>query len=419
LTINPTGQLRKTDSVTGYPGYSGPQGTQGGQGGQGNQGFGGRTGYTGIAGYGGNTGYGGIIGVTPAPGPQGGQGNQGVQGYGGYTGPTGGGGAQGYQGVQGYQGIRSNNSLLSYYVYSTHYGNGTTSDYVRNGFTFYPLNSAQFDILLNTNLAATTLAGSGLVDAAVGIDFLNYTTLINAGVPVPNSGDYYSFVVMGTFVPQETGTYTFSCESDDSGDLYINNTFVCGFYGGRGTPPIGTTTGTISLTAGVAYNFKARMQEYAGGDGLRVYWKRPSDPNTWILDPAELYADVGGQNATIGAQGGQGGQGNQGYLGYQGYQGSQGYQGGVNGYIGPQGGRGGQGSQGYQGIRGPEPRGSQGSQGPQGYQGGVSGPQGGPGGRGVQGYVGYQGPAPTGAGGPTGYGGPQGNQGTPSGPRGG
>ena len=419
LTIDPsTGALRKTNSLNGDPGHSGPQGSQGNQGGQGPTGYGGRTGNTGNSGYGGRTGNTGIIGATPSPGPQGSQGNQGVQGYGGFTGPTGGGGSQGTQGPQGYQGIRSNVGNLSYNVYSTHFGNGNTSDYINNGFTNYPLNAPQFDILLNTNQAATQLVGSGTIAVNTGIDFVSYTTLTAAGVPVPNSGNYYSFEVFGTFVPTTTGTYNFSCETDDSGELYINNTFVCGFYGGRGTPPIGTTTGTISLTAGVAYNFNARMQEYAGGDGLRVYWQKPGS-STWQIDANELFNDIGGRNVTIGGQGSQGSQGNQGRLGYQGPQGSQGYQGGNNGYRGSQGGRGGQGSQGYQGIRGPEPRGSQGSQGFQGYQGGNQGGQGGQGGRGSQGPQGFQGTSPTGLTGPTGYGGITGHQGGNQGPQGG
>jgi len=49
---------------------------------------------------------------------------------------------------------------------------------------------------------------------------------------------------------------------------------VIEWYGGKGTGQY--VYGNVSLTAGTAYTFIARMQEYAGGDGLLVYWKRPS-----------------------------------------------------------------------------------------------------------------------------------------------
>jgi hypothetical protein len=46
------------------------------------------------------------------------------------------------------------------------------------------------------------------------------------------------------------------------------------WYGGKGT---GTYMyGNVNLTAGTSYTFIARMQEYGGGDGLLVNWKRPS-----------------------------------------------------------------------------------------------------------------------------------------------
>jgi hypothetical protein len=321
---------------------------------------------------------------------------------------------------------------LKYYVYSTHNGNGTTTAYAPNGFTLYPLNAAQFDILTNVALSpATTLAGTGSISASIGLDFINYTTLTAAGVPVPNSGDYYAFAVYGSFTPTTTGTYTFTCESDDSADLFINNTFVCGFYGGRGTPPLGTTTGSISLTAGTVYNFRARMQEYAGGDGLRVFWIKPGGtPGVWIQDTTELsnnsgpfgpYGPQSGVSGPAGLAGPTGGQGAQGAQGPQGYQGAQGPQ-GDQGFQGSRGNQGGQGNTGDQGGQGPT--GLTGDTGPQGAQGptsGVQGPQGGQGGQGGQGASGspgLTGPSPTGGPGAQGFQGPTSGVQGPQGPQG-
>jgi len=49
---------------------------------------------------------------------------------------------------------------------------------------------------------------------------------------------------------------------------------VIEWYGGKGTGQY--VYGNVSLVAGTSYTFIARMQEYSGGDGLLVYWKRPS-----------------------------------------------------------------------------------------------------------------------------------------------
>ena len=57
------------------------------------------------------------------------------------------------------------------------------------------------------------------------------------------------------------------------------------------------------MTAGVSYNFKARMQEYSGGDGLRVYWQKPG-VSEWVIDTTELFDNVGSMNSTVGGQGG-------------------------------------------------------------------------------------------------------------------
>jgi hypothetical protein len=54
--------------------------------------------------------------------------------------------------------------------------------------------------------------------------------------------------------------------------------------------------GNVSLTAGTAYTFIARMQEYGGGDGLLVNWKRPSQAG-YLLQTDE----VGGTTTTTSA----------------------------------------------------------------------------------------------------------------------
>jgi len=209
--------------------------------------------------------------------------------------------------------------------------------------------------MFNTQFSHTTQHDSGTLSAGTALNFTAYTTLTAAGVSVPNSGNYYSFIVWGTFIPAETGTYTFTCESDDASDLVINNTTVASFYGGRGTPSLGTTTGTISLTANTVYTFIARMQEFAGGDGLRVYWKRPSESlgSTWYQHTSEIGAGSG-EIGIAGAQGNAGNKGIKGDLGLKGQKGAIGAVGnkGDVGLVGVKGQKGITGDAGNKGLKG-------------------------------------------------------------------
>jgi hypothetical protein len=155
-------------------------------------------------------------------------------------------------------------------IFKTHNGNGTTSQYAQ-----YPSTRTEMDKLFNTAYSHTTLYWSGTMSGNSSLNFNQYTTLTSAGASVPPSGDYYSTEVTFYFVPKETGTYSFGLTSDDGGDLYlVGSGNIIEWYGGKGT---GTYLyGNASLTKGTTYTFIARMQEYGGGDGLLIHWKRPS-----------------------------------------------------------------------------------------------------------------------------------------------
>jgi hypothetical protein len=162
------------------------------------------------------------------------------------------------------------NNSTSVKIFKTHNGNGTTSQYAQ-----YPSTRTEMDKLFNTAYSHTTLYWSGTLSGNASLNFNQYTTLTTAGASVPSGGDYYSTEVTFYFVPKETGTYSFGLTSDDGGDLWLVGTgSVIEWYGGKGT---GTYLyGNASLTKGTTYTFIARMQEYGGGDGLLVNWKRPS-----------------------------------------------------------------------------------------------------------------------------------------------
>ena len=171
--------------------------------------------------------------------------------------------------VTPYTGI---NLGLNYTIYSTHAGNGDTTQYISN-----PTNASGFTDLLNTAAHSnTTVTSSGIASPSVLFNFSDSAGLTSNGIAVPNNGDYFAVEVSGTFIAAETGVYTFGVDGDDAVDLSINGTVICSQYGNHGFNGITLGTGTISLVAGTHYTIKARMQEFGGGEGLLVQWKRPS-----------------------------------------------------------------------------------------------------------------------------------------------
>ena len=165
-------------------------------------------------------------------------------------------------------------------VFSTHGGNGNTSQYVA-----HPTATADFDKLFNTSFSNTQLRWNSTLPTTTCLNFTTFTTLTGAGATVPNNGDYYSVEVTGTFIPAVTGTYSFGINSDDGSDLFIGGTFVVSYYGVHGMA--GPIYGNINLVAGTQYTFRARMQEFGGGDGLAVVWRRPGQ-STYSLQTSEL-----------------------------------------------------------------------------------------------------------------------------------
>ena len=104
------------------------------------------------------------------------------------------------------------------------------------------------------------------------------------------SNDDFSVSVSGYFIPQETGTYTFTCEGDDGVFFLLDGSVVASHPNGHGTSSIGNHTGTISLTTGTKYTLAAYMQERGGGIGLRIFWKTPSNSN-WTIHSNEISSE--------------------------------------------------------------------------------------------------------------------------------
>ncbi len=184
------------------------------------------------------------------------------------------------------------NKQLNYHLYSITSG------------TAFPADSIGFNTYVKSGVVqkfgATSLAvEKGTINTTAStqynlLNWNNYTQLQNAtfgGVtPFSGFGDYFSLVANGYFIPKETGTYTFTAESDDANELVINNKVVVAQYGGHGASAIGTHTGTVALIAGLKYPFRVRMQETQVGEALNVFWQKPSEVSSgsWYQDVEEL-----------------------------------------------------------------------------------------------------------------------------------
>jgi hypothetical protein len=163
---------------------------------------------------------------------------------------------------------------LDYWVYNTHSGNGNASQY-----PLLPTNITEMNAIFNSSNSNTTLVQTGTTNSAKLLDWQSTSELSSLGINVPNSGTYFGLRIQGTFIPMESGIYTFTISSDDASDLFFEGTSVISTYSGQALQPLGTRTGTINLTAGVRYSFITRLQQGGGGFGFRMYWKSPSQNN--------------------------------------------------------------------------------------------------------------------------------------------
>ena len=184
---------------------------------------------------------------------------------------------------------------FDYWVYSTNAGNGTTTQY-----PVLPTNKTDMDNMFNTNNSNTTLTKSGRTNSAKILDWTTSTELSGLGITLPNSGNYFAIKIQGTFIPLETGTYTFTLETDDANDFTINGSTIISSYAGQAVGALGTHQGSISLTAGQKYSYEIRMQQGGGVFGLRFYWKSPiqaAAPSAYQSSlPANTYYQTWTQN---------------------------------------------------------------------------------------------------------------------------
>ena len=162
------------------------------------------------------------------------------------------------------------------------YLNYTVYNIVSNGAGQYANNATNFVNMFDITKGASVYT-SGVTTAAKALYFVNSWTPSG----VPNGGAYTGIKITGYFVPKETGTYSFGIDGDDGVDFSLDGVVVTSFYGPHGFG--GYRFGTINLVAGKTYTFMARYQNWGGGWGLDLAWKRPSQ-SQWTVQSNEVYS---------------------------------------------------------------------------------------------------------------------------------
>jgi len=162
------------------------------------------------------------------------------------------------------------------------YLNYTVYNIISNGAGQYANNATDFVNMFDVTKGAKVYA-SGTSTAAKTLYFANGWQPSG----VPNGGAYTGIKVTGWFVAKETGTYTFGIDGDDGVDFSLNGSVVTSFYGPHGFG--GYRYGTINLVAGQSYTFMARYQNWGGGWGMYVAWKRPSQ-SSYTTQADEVYS---------------------------------------------------------------------------------------------------------------------------------
>ena len=177
-------------------------------------------------------------------------------------------------------------TILSFVTYSQSgvgYLNYTVYNIISNGAGAYANNATDFVNMFDVTKGATVYAsGTAAVNSAL-LDFNGRWTASG----IPNGGNYTGIKIYGYFVPKETGTYSFFINGDDGVDFSLDGSVVTSFYGPHGFGA--NHYGTVNLVAGKSYAFMARYQNWGGGWGMDLEWKRPSQSN-WSIQSDECYS---------------------------------------------------------------------------------------------------------------------------------
>ena len=126
-------------------------------------------------------------------------------------------------------------------------------------------------------------------DAHIGdtllVGSLDWFTDADPGTPFNNDKAAGNWLMGYMFVPTD-GVYTFGIDSDDAGELCIDDQVVVAWYGEHGmSGDISKHQGSIALNANTSYKFDCRLSDKTGKiDGIALGWKTPGS-TAWAAVP--------------------------------------------------------------------------------------------------------------------------------------
>ena len=88
----------------------------------------------------------------------------------------------------------------------------------------------------------------------------------------------------GTITAPQSGTYTFSLDSDDGSRLFINNQKIIDNWNDQAAT---TKTGTVALTAGQSYSIEVDYYQNGGLSSLNLGWQFPNGSNNPLTVAAQ------------------------------------------------------------------------------------------------------------------------------------
>ncbi len=158
-----------------------------------------------------------------------------------------------------------------------------TIQIITNGTPFQPgaIRYARYDGI-GSGTAVTDLTGNARWprDPSSDVEMTSFEGEVNRA-------DNYGAALRGFLLPPATGVYTFWIASDDSSELWFSTTtntasisriaYVSGYTSSRQWTKFSSQqSAALTLYAGQAYYFEARMKEGGGGDHIAVAWRGPA-----------------------------------------------------------------------------------------------------------------------------------------------
>ncbi|WP_052329954.1 glycine-rich protein [Thermicanus aegyptius] len=161
---------------------------------------------------------------------------------------------------------------------------------------FYPFEEGvqiKESFLLRFN--TPVLGGKGIHEGS--IEWHQWHTGISFYGPKPSylpvgAYGHYAWRAYGEIYIPENGKYSFAVDSDDASEILIDDNVILSWYGPHG---MSRESGggnfdhntAVTLTKGW-HAFEARMQQWDGGEGLVVAWKKPGDTDFSIIPGSQF-----------------------------------------------------------------------------------------------------------------------------------